>query len=79
MCSQSPRSNAGDQYSAQCRLYYLLHSVAIMLAVAIGGLLWTLSPQMLFVIARTFGIVATFILIVTVRTVSELIRQVKGA
>jgi len=48
-------------------LYYLMRSLAITPAAAIGGLLWRLTPQTPFVIAGAFGIVGTFIFIVTVR------------
>jgi len=48
-------------------LYYLMRSLAITPAAAIGGLLWKLTPQTPFVIAGAFGIVGTFIFIVTVR------------
>lgn len=48
-------------------LYYLLRSLAITPAAAIGGLLWRVSPQTPFVIAGVFGIAGTFIFILTVR------------
>jgi MFS family permease len=48
-------------------LYYLLRSLAITPAAAIGGLLWKFSPQTPFVIAGVFGIAGTFIFIATVR------------
>lgn len=48
-------------------LYYLLRSLAITPAAAIGGLLWKFSPQTPFVIAGVFGIAGTFTFIVTVR------------
>jgi MFS family permease len=48
-------------------LYYLLRSLAITPAAAVGGLLWNLTPQTPFVIAGTFGIAGTFIFIATVR------------
>lgn len=48
-------------------LYYLLRSLAITPAAAVGGLLWKFSPQMPFVIAGMFGIAGTFIFIATVR------------
>ena len=48
-------------------LYYLLRSLAITPAAAIGGLLWKVSPQTPFVIAGTFGIAGTFVFIATVR------------
>jgi MFS family permease len=48
-------------------LYYLLRSFAITPAAAVGGMLWRVTPQTPFVIAGTFGIVGTFLFIVTVR------------
>ncbi len=48
-------------------LYYLVRSLAITPAAAIGGLLWKSSPQTPFVIAGTFGIAGTFIFIATVQ------------
>lgn len=48
-------------------LYYLLRSLAITPAAAIGGLLWKVSPQTPFVIAGGFGVAGTFIFIATVR------------
>jgi MFS family permease len=48
-------------------LYYLLRSLAITPAAAIGGLLWKFSPQTPFFIAGAFGIAGTFIFIATVR------------
>src|SRR6266571_4949885 len=48
-------------------LYYLLLSLAITPAAAIGGLLWRLSPQTPFMIAGMFGVAGTFIFIATVR------------
>jgi len=55
-------------------LYYLLRSMAITPAAAIGGLLWKLTPQTPFFIAGAFGIVGTFIFIgtVAVRSPSKL-------
>ena len=48
-------------------LYYLLRSLAITPAAAIGGLLWKLAPQTPFVLAGAFGVAGTFIFITTVR------------
>ena len=48
-------------------LYYLLRSLAITPAAAIGGLLWKFTPQTPFAIAGVFGIAGTFIFIATVR------------
>jgi MFS family permease len=48
-------------------LYYLLRSLAITPASAIGGLLWKFAPQTPFVIAGAFGVAGTFVFMVTVR------------
>ena len=48
-------------------LYYLLRSLAITPAAAIGGLLWNVAPQTPFVVAGAFGVIGTFVFIVTVR------------
>jgi len=48
-------------------LYYLLRSLAITPAAAVGGLLWNLTPKMPFLIAGTFGVVGTFLFLATVR------------
>jgi len=48
-------------------LYYLLRSLAITPASAIGGLLWKVAPQTPFVIAGMFGIGGTLIFLWTLR------------
>lgn len=48
-------------------LYYLLRSLAITPAAAIGGLLWKVTPQTPFFLAGIFGIAGAFIFIATVR------------
>jgi MFS family permease len=48
-------------------LYYLLRSLAITPAAAIGGWLWKVAPQTPFVIAGVFGSIGTIIFIGTVR------------
>lgn len=48
-------------------LYYLLRSLAITPAAAVGGLLWSLTPQTPFVIAGSFGVLGTLVFIATVR------------
>jgi MFS family permease len=48
-------------------LYYLLRSLAITPAAAIGGLLWKVTPQTPFVMAGIFGIAGTFIFLASVR------------
>src|SRR6266699_2886046 len=48
-------------------LYYLLRSLAITPAAAIGGLLWKITPQTPFVMAGIFGVAGVFIFIATVR------------
>ena len=48
-------------------LYYLLRSLAITPASAIGGLVWKIAPQTPFVIAGAFGIAGTAVFMITVR------------
>lgn len=47
-------------------LYYLVRSLSITPAAAIGGLLWTLSPLVPFIVAGVIGLVGTFVFAVTV-------------
>lgn len=48
-------------------LYYLLRSLAITPAAAVGGLLWKVSPQTPFVVAGVFGVVGSFTFMATIR------------
>ncbi len=48
-------------------LYYLLRSLAITPASAIGGLLWKVAPATPFVTAGAIGIIGTFIFIASMR------------
>ena len=47
-------------------LYYLVRSLSITPAAAIGGLLWKLSPQTPFVVAGAIGIIGTMVFAATV-------------
>ncbi|MFY9620690.1 MAG: MFS transporter [Pyrinomonadaceae bacterium] len=47
-------------------LYYLIRSLSITPAAAIGGLLWNLSPQVPFMIAGGIGLVGTLVFAATV-------------
>jgi MFS family permease len=47
-------------------LYYLVRSLSITPAAAIGGLLWNIAPQVPFVTAGVIGLVGTLVFIVTV-------------
>ncbi len=47
-------------------LYYLVRSLTITPAAAIGGLLWKFSPETPFIAASVFGIIGTLVFIVTV-------------
>jgi MFS family permease len=47
-------------------LYYLLRSLSITPAAAIGGLLWKIAPQAPFIIAGMIGLVGTTVFILTV-------------
>ena len=48
-------------------LYYLLRSLAITPASAIGGLVWKVAPQTPFVLAGAFGVIGTLTFVFTVR------------
>ena len=47
-------------------LYYLVRSISITPAAAIGGLLWKITPQTPFVVAGIIGIIGTIVFAVTV-------------
>ena len=47
-------------------LYYLIRSLSITPAAAIGGLLWQISPAVPFVVAGVIGIVGTIVFALTV-------------
>ena len=47
-------------------LYYLVRSLSITPAAAIGGLLWSVAPQAPFIVAGVIGLVGTFVFAVTV-------------
>lgn len=47
-------------------LYYLVRSLSITPAAAIGGLLWTISPQVPFIVAGAIGLIGTLVFAMTV-------------
>jgi MFS family permease len=47
-------------------LYYLVRSLSITPAAAIGGLLWKISPQVPFVVAGVIGLIGTIVFTLTV-------------
>jgi MFS family permease len=47
-------------------LYYLIRSLSITPAAAIGGLLWRISPQVPFVVAGVIGLIGTIVFTLTV-------------
>jgi MFS family permease len=47
-------------------LYYLVRSLSITPAAAIGGLLWRITPEVPFVVAGIIGLIGTFVFAVTV-------------
>jgi MFS family permease len=47
-------------------LYYLVRSLSITPAAAIGGLLWTIAPQVPFIVAGVIGLIGTFVFAITV-------------
>jgi MFS family permease len=47
-------------------LYYLIRSLSITPAAAIGGLLWRFGPQVPFIVAGVIGLIGTFVFAITV-------------
>ena len=47
-------------------LYYLVRSLSITPAAAVGGLLWKITPQAPFVVAGVIGLIGTFVFAMTV-------------
>jgi len=47
-------------------LYYLIRSLSITPAAAIGGLLWKISPQVPFITAGVIGLIGTIVFTLTV-------------
>ena len=47
-------------------LYYLIRSLSITPAAAIGGLLWKISPQVPFIVAGVIGLIGTIVFTLTV-------------
>ncbi|MGI8836088.1 MAG: MFS transporter [Pyrinomonadaceae bacterium] len=47
-------------------LYYLVRSLSITPAAAVGGLLWRIAPEVPFVVAGIIGLVGTLVFVVTV-------------
>jgi len=47
-------------------LYYLIRSLSITPAAAIGGLLWSLAPQVPFIVAGVIGLIGTVVFAITV-------------
>jgi MFS family permease len=47
-------------------LYYLVRSLSITPAAAIGGLLWSITPKLPFIVAGVIGLIGTLVFIVTV-------------
>jgi predicted MFS family arabinose efflux permease len=47
-------------------LYYLVRSLSITPAAAVGGLLWNITPEVPFIVAGIIGLFGTFVFIATV-------------
>jgi predicted MFS family arabinose efflux permease len=47
-------------------LYYLVRSLSITPAAVIGGLLWTIGPELPFIVAGMIGMIGTLVFAVTV-------------
>src|SRR5215510_7106610 len=48
------------------RLVYLIRSLSITPAAAIGGLLWSFAPWVPFIVAGIIGLIGTFVFAITV-------------
>jgi predicted MFS family arabinose efflux permease len=48
-------------------LYYLVRSLSVTPAAAIGGLLWRVRPSIPFIVAGVVGIIGTLIFLATVK------------
>jgi hypothetical protein len=47
-------------------LYYLVRSLSITPAALVGGLLWSIAPQVPFIVAGVIGLIGTFVFVATV-------------
>ncbi len=47
-------------------LYYLIRSLSITPAAAIGGLLWNIEPEVPFIVAGLIGVLGTVVFVATV-------------
>ena len=59
-------SARADLRARSVGLYYLVRSLSITPAAAIGGLLWKISPQVPFVVAGIIGLIGTVVFMLTV-------------
>ncbi len=55
-----------DMRARSVGLYYLIRSLSITPAAAIGGLLWKISPQVPFLVAGAIGLIGTIVFALTV-------------
>ena len=47
-------------------LYYLIRSLSITPAALLGGLLWSIAPEVPFIVAGLIGLIGTFVFAATV-------------
>jgi len=59
-------------------LYYLIRSLSVTPAAAIGGLLWRIKPPIPFIVAFAVGIVGTAVFVATVKVKPQREEQPKG-
>ena len=59
-------------------LYYLIRSLSVTPAAAIGGLLWRIKPPIPFIVAFAAGIVGTAVFVATVKVKPQREEQPKG-
>ncbi len=63
----APRKKRGESVE----IYYALRGLAVMPAPILGGILWRINPQALFLLATVIGVVAILLLLTTVKEAHE--------
>ena len=63
----APKEKRGESVG----IYYTLRGLAVMPAPIVGGILWGVNPQALFLLATVIGVVAILLLLATVKEAHE--------
>jgi len=63
----APKEKRGESVG----IYYTLRGLAVMPAPILGGILWGINPQALFLLATVIGVVAILLLLTTVKEAHE--------